>query len=276
MTAELLPVAATRPGPVGIGPRTALAIAATSLIGLAMFLWPLLLRPEPGISHATDAPLLFVLVLPLLVAVVLAEFAGGGMDTKALALLGVLSAVGAVLRPLGAGTAGVELVFFLLILSGRALGPGFGFVLGATTLFSSALLTGGVGPWLPFQMLGSCWVGMGAGLLPRPQWRGRRELALLVVFGAVSALLFGMLMNLWFWPFAVGADTTVSFVPGDAVVANLRRFLVFSVSSSAAGWDAGRAITNGVAIAVLGGPILGVLRRAGRRISFTSDRPDGY
>ena len=55
--------------------------------------------------------------------------------------------MGAALRPLGAGTAGVELVFFLVILSGRVLGAGFGFVLGALTLFASALITSGVGPW---------------------------------------------------------------------------------------------------------------------------------
>ena len=60
----------------------------------------------------------------------------------------------------------MELVFFLLILAGRVFGPGFGFVLGCTSLFASALMTAGVGPWLPFQMLVSAWVGMGAGLLP--------------------------------------------------------------------------------------------------------------
>ena len=75
------------------------------------------------------------------------------MDAKALAMLGVLTAVNAALRSLGAGLAGVELVFFLLVLAGRVFGPGFGFVLGCTSLFASALLTAGVGPWLPFQML---------------------------------------------------------------------------------------------------------------------------
>ncbi len=88
------------------------------------------------------------------------------MDTKAIAMLGVLSALGAALRPMGAGTAGIETVFFLLVLGGRVYGPGFGFVLGSTTLFASAILTGGIGPWLPFQMLAASWVGMGAGLLP--------------------------------------------------------------------------------------------------------------
>ena len=76
----------------------------------------------------------------------LAELADGGIDAKALAMLGVLSAVNAALRPLGAGTAGIEIVFFLLILAGRVFGPGFGFVLGCTSLFASALLTAGVGP----------------------------------------------------------------------------------------------------------------------------------
>ena len=67
----------------------------------------------------------------------------------------------------------MELVFFLLILAGRVFGPGFGFALGCTSLFASALLTAGVGPWLPFQMMVSAWVGMGAGLLPR-RVTGRR------------------------------------------------------------------------------------------------------
>lgn len=249
---------------IGIGPRSMMAIIVTSVMGLAMFLWPLLLTPRGAAGHTSDAPLVFVLIVPLLVAVVLAEFADGGMDTRTLALLGVLAAVGAALRPLGAGTGGIELVFFLLIIAGRALGPGFGFVLGATTLFTSALITGGVGPWLPFQMLASCWIGMGAGLLPR-RLRGRSEIGMLMLYGIVAALAYGMLMNLWFWPFAVGEQTTASYVAGDAVVTNLQRFLAFSIGTSALGWDIGRAITNAVAIAVVGGPVLGVLRRAGRR-----------
>ena len=106
---------------------------------------------------------------------VLAEVSEGGLDPRVLAMLGVLSAVNAVLRALSPGLAGVELVFFLLILAGRVFGPGFGFVLGCTSLFASALLTAGVGPWLPFQMIVSAWVGMGAGLLPRRSTGRRRD-----------------------------------------------------------------------------------------------------
>ena len=90
------------------------------------------------------APFVFAALLPLVLVVVLMEISEGGLDPKAVAMLGVLAVVGAALRPLGAGTAGLETVFFLLVLAGRVFGPGFGFVLGAVTLFASALLTGGV------------------------------------------------------------------------------------------------------------------------------------
>jgi energy-coupling factor transport system substrate-specific component len=253
---------------VRVGPRTGLIMGLASAAGLLMFCWPLFVRVTPdGLGHTSDAPLLFVLVLPVLVAVVLASFAEGGMDSKALAMLGVLSAVNAALRPLGAGVAGIETVFFLLVLAGRVFGPGFGFVLGCTSLFASALLTAGVGPWLPFQMMASAWIGLGAGLLPR-RVRGRAEVAMLVAYGVVSAYAFGLLMTLWFWPFSLGPGTDLSFVAGDPVFENLRRFFLFSLSTSALGWDTGRALTNAVALAVLGPAVLTTLRRAARRASF--------
>jgi len=166
---------------------------------------------------------------------------------------------------LGAGSAGVELVFFLLVLAGRVFGPGFGFVLGATTLFASALITGGVGPWLPYQMLGAAWVGLGAGLLPRA--RGRVEIALLAAYGAVAGLAYGWLLNFSFWPFAIGSGTGLSFVPGAPALENLHRFALFSLATSL-GWDLGRALTNAVLIAVTGTAVLGALRRVARRAAF--------
>src|SRR3954470_282726 len=197
-----------------IGPKTAGLLLLATVGGLVMFCWPLFVRTSAHSSgHTTDAPFLFIVVLPLLVGVVLTSFSEGGMDSKALAMLGVLSAVNAALRPLGAGIAGVETVFFLLVLSGRVYGPGFGFVLGCTSLFASALVTAGVGPWLPFQMLASAWIGLGAGLLPRGV-RGRAEIAMLVAYGVAAAYVFGFLMNLSFWPFSVGFGTSISFVPG--------------------------------------------------------------
>ena len=137
----------------------------------------------------------------LVLVVLVAQISEGGIDAKALALLGVLSAVNAGLRPLSAGTAGIELMFFLLVIAGRAYGPGFGFTLGCTSVFASAIITGGVGPWLPYQMFGAAFVGLVAGMLPR--CRGRVEIALLAAYGFASAYLYGFLLNLSFWPFSV-------------------------------------------------------------------------
>jgi energy-coupling factor transport system substrate-specific component len=252
--------------------RSRLVLVLASLAGLAAFAWPLLVSPRPGADgtgHTLDAPLVFLLTLPVLVMVVLAEIADGGIDPKALALLGVLSAVNAALRPLGAGTAGIETVFFLLVLAGRVFGPGFGFVLGSTSLFASALLTAGVGPWLPFQMLAASWVGLGAGLLPR-RVRGKAEIAMLGGYGVLGAYAYGLLMNLSYWPFALGSDTQLSYVAGGPVGENLRRFLTFSVVTSTGGWDTGRALTNLVAIVLVGPAVLIALRRAARRAAFTA------
>ncbi len=245
--------------------RSAGAVALTSAVGLAAFLWPLFVDPGAGLSHDNDASWLFVLLLPLLLAVVLAEVADGGMDAKAVALLGVLAAVGAVLRPLSGGATGAELIFFLLLLAGRVMGPAFGFVLGALTLFASALLTAGVGPWLPFQMLGAAWVAMLAGLLPRAS--GRAELLLLAGYGLVSGLVYGLLLNMSFWPFATYLDSSLSFVPGDPLTENLGRFVAFDLATSL-GWDLVRGVTNAVLVLALGRPVLLTLRRATRRAAF--------
>lgn len=235
------------PRAVPVTRRSAVVLALASLAGLVMFLWPLFMQPAPG-QERFDQPFIFMAILPVVVMVVVVELTEGGMDSKALAMLGVLTAINAALRPLGAGTAGIETVFFLLVLSGRVFGPGFGFVLGCTSLFASALLTSGVGPWLPFQMMCAAWIGMLAGLLPR-RVTGRAEIVLLVVFGVLVSYVFGFLMNLSSWPFTLGiavpgTDGGAQMVPGDPVLENLRRFVVYNLVTSTWGWDTGRAITN--------------------------------
>jgi energy-coupling factor transport system substrate-specific component len=245
--------------------RALAALALVSLVGLAAFCWPLLARPAAGIGHDADAPWLFAALLPLLVLVLLAELSGGGVDAKAVAMLGVLAAVGAALRPLGATVTGFQPMFLLLVLGGRALGPGFGFVLGSVTMFSSALLTGGVGPWLPFQMLGAAWMGFFAGLLPPAS--GRRETVMLAGYAAVSGVAYGFLLNLWFWPFQTGLSSSLSFHAGDPVSQNLVRFLAFSLATSL-GWDLVRGLGNAALVLAFGGPVLRALRRATRRAAF--------
>jgi energy-coupling factor transport system substrate-specific component len=258
---------AARPGVLRWRPT--LVLGLVSLVGVVAFFWPFLADPGSAIiGHAADAPWLFALLLPLLLALVLTELANGGLDSRGIALLGVLSAVAAVLRPFGAGTVGFEPIWVVIILGGRALGPGFGFLLGNISLFASAMLTGGVGPWLPFQMIAAGWIGFGAGVLPRvaPRW----EPALLAAYGAVVGLCYGFLLNLWFWPWLAPANSAIAFEAGAGIAENLSRWLLFNLATSL-GYDLPRAVVVAVLLLVASRPVLAALRRATRKAAF--DQP---
>lgn len=260
----LTPATRRVPAALPIGGWSAAMLTVAAAMGVLAFCWPLLLRPGSALSAGTLSPLVLAGLLPLVLGVVVVQLAQHELDVKALALLGVLTAMGAVVRPIGAGTAGFETVFFLVIIAGRVFGPGFGFVLGNTALFASALVVGAVGPWLPHQMLATGFTGLVAGLLPRLP--GRAEVVLMAAYGALTGFAFGTLMDFSFWPFAVGIGGQ-GYDPAVGATENLRRFLVYELVTGM-GWNLGRAITNVVLIAVLGPPVLRVLRRAARRARF--------
>ena len=90
---------------------------------------------------------------------------------------------------------------------------------------------------------------------------------MLVVYAAVAAMAFGLLMNLWFWPFVLGETTTISYLPGASIEENLRRLLLYSLATSM-GWDVMRAVTNVLLVALVGPAVLAVLRRTARRAAF--------
>lgn len=251
----------------GFGMPSVLALGLVTLVGLAAFLWPFFADPRIGEEHGHDAPWLFALLLGLLAVVLLAELTAEGLDAKAVAVLGVLAAMGGALRVLSAGTAGLEPMFFLLVLGGRVLGASKGFLLGCLALLTGALLTGGVGPWLPFQMFACGWVALGAALLPRLSGRGERWV--LAAYGAISSLGYGAVMNLWFWPFmaAGGAATGAGFVPGASLASNAQHYGVFYLATSL-GYDLPRAVLTAVLVLLIGGRVLATLRRAVTRANF--------
>lgn len=246
--------------------RTSIAVAVTSVVGAIGLGWPFLV-PNVAAHSSGNAPWLFLLLIPLVFAILFAEFGDGGLDAKSVAVLGILAGVGAALRPVSGGATGFSFEFVLLILGGRALGRGFGFVLGALTLLASALVIAGMGPWLPYQMVAAGWIGFGAGCLPR--CHGRREIALLAAYGAVTGLLFGLLLNLSFWPFAHYYPHQIAFLPHASATTNLVHWLRFDITTSL-GFDIPRAIGNAVLVIAVGRPVLLALERVGRRAAFVS------
>ena len=242
-----------------------LILTFISVIGLIAFIYPFFLAVLPADNtnsvRSTDAPLIFGLVMPLLLLLIVADLSSRRMNAKIVAALGILTAINAVLRfPTGIGDS--PTFFFLPILLGYAYGAQFGFLHGALSLFVSALLTVGIGPWLPFQMFAMGWLGMGGAclrLLKLPP-NSKRELAALTLYGYVAGMLFGALMNIYFWPFQTG-DSGLSWQPGLTLGQTLQRYWTFYVLSQSLPWDALRAVSTALLIFTLGRPLLRELRR---------------
>ncbi|MEO8262044.1 MAG: ECF transporter S component [Pseudolysinimonas sp.] len=235
------------------------ALVAASIVAVAGFGWPLVAVAVPAEAQAA-VPVVALAIVPALVVAIALSLDREMFSATTIALLGVLSAVGAAIRIAGTGVGGIEAVFILLILAGRAYGARFGFLLGMLTIAMSSVLWGGFGPWTPFQVFACGWVAAGASLLPRAT--GRLEIALLAAYGVVASYAFGLLMNFWYWPFAVGANTGISYEAGAPIGQNLASFGVFSLVTSTLTWDTVRAITTTVGIVLLGPAVLAALRRA--------------
>ncbi|HVL80509.1 MAG TPA: ECF transporter S component [Actinomycetota bacterium] len=251
--------------------RAPWALVAINAAGLCAFLWPLFIgagrTTAEGRAHTTDAPVLVALALPLIGVVALQEARRHRTDARLVALLGALVAVSAFMR-LPKGPSGEGFALVLPILAGWSLGSRFGFLLGSLTIVVSAVLTAGVGPWMPFQMFAAGWVGAGAGLARRATG-GRLATLTLGAYAAVACVVFGGLMTLWFWPF-LASGTAAAFEPGLGAAETVRRYIAFYAISSL-GWDVGRALLGTVPlVVVLARPVGRLLDRAAARLGQTS------
>src|SRR5919108_3239033 len=136
-----------------------LPIAAISLAGLALFVWPF---TGSGLPDNTPA---WTLMLACLAALFAVEAGTRQLDSRALALLAAIAAIDAALRlALIVGIGGFSPLFFLVLCAGYVFGPTFGFMAGALSILVSALLGAGVGPWVPYQVFAVGWVGVAAGV----------------------------------------------------------------------------------------------------------------
>lgn len=247
-----------------LAPKITIAIAA--IASIAMFTWPLFIATASA-NEASLAQGIFIGLMPMILILVLVEFSTGGIDSRQLALLGVLSAINAVVRLLGAGTGGIETAFFIIIISAYVFGASFGFILGSISLMVSALLVGGVGPWLPFQMMAAGLVGLGSGLLPKISTRWA-QILLLAIYAVFAAFVYGALMTLWNWPFLANVGSDISYSPGSGIYTNLLRFVKYEILTGGLLWDAGRAVTSVILIAITAPALLTTLKRAASKAGY--------
>ena len=191
-------------------------------------------RPSRSRTSRTAAtrPLWAGIIGALALTALALELRRGTMTGMTVAVLGVLAATGGLLRlvslPLGGNG-----IFFVVILVGVAFGPRFGLLLGMCAMAVSAVITGGIGPWLPFQMLGTGAMGASAGWLGRAtvHLRPRTEVAVVAAFGWCWGFLYGAVLNLWFWPFQRDGGE-LSWIPGSSVGSTLHHYWSFYVATS--------------------------------------------
>lgn len=262
---------------------SALVFALASLIGVFAFIAPFFLpavaRNTTGMGGQAQSPLFLIALLVVSLGVLMLEAQGRTMNAKLIALLGVLVAINGALRFVETalpGPGGFTPMFMLIILTGYAFGPRVGFLMGALSLLVSAFVTGGVGPWLPYQMFTAGWMGMSAGWLPRVEGggsRGERKVAPwptlhtpLILFAVAWGFLYGAIMNLWSWPFLAG-EPAQSWRAGLSVADGIKRYAVFYIATSL-WWDAFAAIGNVALLALFGPPTLKALLRFKQRFLF--------
>jgi energy-coupling factor transport system substrate-specific component len=252
-----------------------------SIAGVLAFSLPFAISALPDAagqvsSRTLEASLLLALVVGGSLVITVAELVrgpGAGNHARSVALLGALVAIDATLR-LVPSFFGASPIFALIVLVGYVFGSRFGFVMGSLTLLLSAAITAGVGPWLPFQMLCTGWIGVAAGWLPA--WKSNRaELVTAAALGAVAGFAYGALMNLYSWPFAAPGlteDIGLYWSPGLSVLESIERYAAFYLATSLV-HDATRAAATGILILVAGAPVIRLLRRFRARAAWTASVP---
>jgi len=98
--------------------------------------------------------------------------------------------------------------------------------------------------------------------------RGARgEVVVLAVFAGGWGLLYGVIINLWFWPFLTGLGAS-GWAPGLSLAEGIKRYALYYLVTSLV-WDAMRVLGNAALVAVFGAATLRALRRFQARFQFT-------
>jgi energy-coupling factor transport system substrate-specific component len=133
------------------------------------------------------------------------------------------------------------------------------------SITASAFVTGGVGPWLSYQILAAGWIAYGVRLVPG-NLKDRFEILALAGYAVIASFLFGILMDLQLWPWLAGIDSQLSFQEGASIASNTSRFLLFHFATSMA-WDIPRALLTATLILLTGRAVLVALRRTMIRLN---------
>jgi energy-coupling factor transport system substrate-specific component len=238
-------------------------VGAISIAGLALFLWPFMGADTPPVATSLALSLGIVAVL------LFVEASTRRLDARRFALLAAIAAIDAGLRlVLVTGLGGFSPMFFLILAAGYVYGPSYGFLAGSVALLASAVATGGIGPWLPYEMMGCGFVGLVAGVagMRRSGPVTWRDIVVLASVGAVTGFAYGALLDVWDWTTFYRGAPGFGWQPGLSLTAALARFGRFYVATSLV-YDGFRAVGNVLAVTLLGAPVLAGLIRVRARFN---------
>ena len=170
-------------------------------------------------------------------------------SSEELIVISVMIALSAAGRLLFAPLPGFKPVTAITVISALWLGKNVGFTVGALSAVLSNFYFG-QGPWTPFQMFSWGVIGFIAGVLANPLKKNR---FLLCLFGALSGLLYSLLMDVW----------TVLWADG---VFNPSRY--FAAIVTALPVTAQYAVSNVVFLLLLANPIGEKLSRIKKKYGF--------
>jgi len=239
----------------------------------------------PSLNALVNWALMATLLAILVILAFFFSFESVTQSSKEIALISMLATMSAVLRiPFGA-IPNFQPCTFLIICAGYVFGPVSGFMVGAMTpLISNFFL--GQGPWTLYQMLAWGLIGCGAGYLGRFMRRSTPEYVIavsqspecsegtaeqsrstqgsfreaipltrkwLVSFGVISAFIFGLIMNIYFWLYFAGPLTLST--------------LLFAELSSF--WfDVSHAVGNAIFLGLFGTRTIAIMERYKKRFTW--------
>ncbi len=170
------------------------------------------------------------------------QFEHKKVSTKRLILIASMTALSVLGRILFTPIPGFKPVTAMVVITALYFGSEAGFLTGSLSAVISNFWFG-QGPWTPFQMFSWGILGMIAGLLAGPLKRSR---ILLAIYGALSGVLYSVLMDVW----------TVLWADG---FFNLSRY--FAALASALPFTAIYAVSNVIFLLLLCKPIGKILER---------------
>ncbi len=170
------------------------------------------------------------------------QFERKSIGTRRLILIASMTALSVLGRILFTPIPGFKPVTAMVVITAMYFGGEAGFLTGSLSAVISNFWFG-QGPWTPFQMFSWGILGLIAGLIANPM---KHSKILLAVYGAVSGILYSVIMDVW----------TVLWADG---IFNFSRYA--AALTSALPFTAIYAVSNVIFLLLLGKPIGKILER---------------